>query len=318
MTYSSVTDTAIRVSAVVCTFDRPGALRRSLASLACQSLPRSSFEVIVVDNGPRAFAAALVGEEFPEARYIRESHAGLSRARNAGLREAGGALVAYLDDDAEAAPDWLERIWAAFSCGEPAPGCIGGRVDPVWEAPPPTWLSRELHDCLSLLDLSESRVVLQPGQWIVGCNMAFRRTLLERIGGFRESLGRRGRDLASMEEILALRQVRAAGFECHYDPAVRVRHHIPAERLEKAWFRRRLFWNGVSTARMEAELGRLSSPLGRLRRIASAALSLASPRWLSSLFSRSDDPDRFTRKCRAIGRLGYLAGLVLTFREAET
>ncbi len=295
------------VSAVVCTYNRRASLQRTLTSLATQSLADTDYEILVVDNGSTDGTPALLQQaatEIRNLRYVEEPTLGLSRARNTGWHAARGAVVAYLDDDATAEPDWLASIVAAFRAVTPRPGCVAGKISPVWDAPRPAWLGDELVSCLSILDWGDRARPLRPEEWIAGCNMAFPRDVLAGSGGFRTDLGRRGEVLVSMEEGALRREIEARGYATYYDPAVVVRHHIAAARLDRRWFRRRMYWNGVSAAR-----ARGPHPW---REIVRAARRVAAPHACVDVLFAGDDPARFTRACVWLGRLGYLRGALET------
>jgi glycosyltransferase involved in cell wall biosynthesis len=100
-----------RISVVICTRDRAALLTRTLESLAAQTLDRSVFEIIVVDDGSSDGTRAAV-EGFPEGlalRYAYQRHAGLASAKNHGLFLSRGALVLFQDDDDLAIPTLLEE-----------------------------------------------------------------------------------------------------------------------------------------------------------------------------------------------------------------
>lgn len=304
---------SVVVSAVVCTRDRARWLEAALASLAAQTLPRDAREVIVVDNGstddtPAVIARAARGDA--GVRALVEPRPGLSRARNAGWRAARGRWVAFLDDDAVAAPQWLERIADAFETRVPRPGCVGGPIALAWPDARPAWLPPFMDDCFTAVDLSPVPVVLDGGRWLAGCNMAFARDDLEALGGFDERLGRAGESLLSMEDVALQRRLARAGRPPFYDPAIAVRHHVLPERLSQAWVERRVHWNGVSAARALRRDGTASAP--RRLRLAARTLAglLASPGLLAAALARSADAERFARRCVVLGRLGYVRGLL--------
>jgi glycosyltransferase involved in cell wall biosynthesis len=123
------------VTVCLCTRDSPGYARLCLDSLRAQTAGPGGFDILVVDSASRAEAAAelrrLVAAT-PNARLLRLERPGLSLARNAGARAAAGDYVAFIDDDAAAAPDGVERIKRAVAESDLPPAVLGGRVLPVW------------------------------------------------------------------------------------------------------------------------------------------------------------------------------------------
>ncbi|CRI67508.1 Glycosyl transferase family 2 [Thiocapsa sp. KS1] len=302
----------LRISAVVCTHNRVEYLVEALRSLRHQTLDPEQFEILAVDNRSNDATADLVrdlAEKQPNLRYLFEPELGLSHARNLGWRTARAPFVAYLDDDAVAAPDWLEKILVAFDQVLPTPGCVCGRVAPIWGMDRPAWLNDTLGRYYSILERSD------PPGWITdnafcGANMVFPRALLERLGGFDTELGRRGASLLSNEELLMSKRLRASGLAIYYDPSIRVRHHIPAARLTRGWIIRRVYWQGVSNALVWR---RLEAP-DKTRRLKAAARSLRTLLSLGGRLARtlvSRDPNHvFDAALRLVGRGGYLVGLL--------
>jgi cellulose synthase/poly-beta-1,6-N-acetylglucosamine synthase-like glycosyltransferase len=214
-------------SVVVCTRHRAALLARCLAALT--RLEHRSYEVIVVDNTRGDLEVERLAAE-AGARYAVESRVGLSRARNTGARVADGAIVAYIDDDAVAEPDWLTQHAAAFD----EPGLLGttGRILPTSLDTP----AARGYAAAGGEDLGEIsfRVDRSTPEWFemanfggvgVGPNMAFRRTLFEHGGGFRESLGL-GEGILG-EESYAFFTIIRAGHAIAYLPDAVVRHDYP-------------------------------------------------------------------------------------------
>jgi glycosyltransferase involved in cell wall biosynthesis len=296
---------AVNISAVVCTHNRAFYLDKAIRSLLRQTLDASKFEIIVVDNASTDDTKRVVighKETAENLRYIHEPELGLSHARNTGFREASGRFVAYLDDDAVASEDWLKAALEAFDAGGPQVGCVGGRVDPIWEAPQPSWLPEELISYLTVLDLSAEPRFIEQSELIVGANMAFPRTCLGKAGGFRPCLGRTGKQLQSNDELALRRTIENQGFLTYYQPKMRVSHHILSERLCKTWFIRRLFWQGVSDIAGEDLLKEYSRDFLQ----ASRSLVASVYGWTKSLVFNDSQQQRFLRVCnlsRAVGQL---------------
>lgn len=101
------------VSVVIPTYSRPGRLRDALAAIARQTLPADTFEVVVVDDGSPEPIKPPDGPTGPAIRIIRQPNSGPAAARNRGVQEARGTLVALTDDDCLPEPAWLETLVAA-------------------------------------------------------------------------------------------------------------------------------------------------------------------------------------------------------------
>ncbi|HEY8156562.1 MAG TPA: glycosyltransferase [Myxococcota bacterium] len=301
------------VSAVVCTHNRATVLRRALASLGAQTLAPDRYEIVVVDNASTDATRDLVTRELagmPQLRYVFEPQLGVSRARNAGWRAARAPLVAYLDDDAIAAPDWLARAVADFARLEPRPGCLGGPVLPIWEAPRPDWLPDALLPYLTVLELDQTAGPMPRGKFLYGTNSVFPRERLAEIGGYPAGLGPIGSWHRSGEDTFVQKLLRERGLQLWYDPALRVQHHLPAERVSRRWVLRRLYLEGLSRARQQL-LAREPGPLARLKLIGVALRKLgSSPRRLLALVLPASTPERFARRASSWRRLGYLMGVL--------
>jgi hypothetical protein len=155
------------------------------------------------------------------------------------------------DDDVAVEPDWLERCGEGFA--ESRCDYAGGRVLPMWERQPPRWLPerRGRHwAVLALLDFGPepAEVGYNGVRWPLGANMAVCRAAFDRVGLWDNNFGRRGNSLRGQEQREWCLRARAAGLRGYYLPAMVVHHHVPKERLDKRYFRRWSYWNGVSRA----------------------------------------------------------------------
>jgi glycosyltransferase involved in cell wall biosynthesis len=294
------------ISVVVSTCNREKYLDGALRSVVGQSLRRDKFEVIVIDSSSTDHARTLC-EHYEEIIYIYEPRAGLSRARNIGWRSARGEFVAYLDDDAVASNNWLELILKAFSLGS---SCVGGRVLPLWETDRPVWLPDSLLWFLSILDWNKPRHVLNEREYLTGANIAFRRDVLEMVGGFREDLGRAyvsGSRLLGGEEIDVQDKLASRGQERVYDPDIVVSHVILAQRLRKDWFVKRSFWQGVSDALSEDHPSLSVQATKTLQ--ASAGMTLRTfTKFFPGLLSFKAQT-RLKAMCDQAARIGYVYGM---------
>lgn len=250
-----------KITVAICTYNRFFYLPLSLESLFTQSVGTDEYEILIVDNSDDKTAADAfwATTSLPSnCRLIRTSPPGLSRARNIAYREAKSPLIAYLDDDAIAANNWLETYIAYFN-NNPKVGAAGGPVEPIWPNKKPDWLPHSFLGCLTILDYGENDKILGESGFCFGANLAFRREILEKIGGFDETIGRIGNaSLLSNEEIIVQRKVvEQAGFNKGYCANAVVQHHVDAERLSYNWFRSRMAWQAVSEIMPGADGGYL-------------------------------------------------------------
>ena len=250
------------ISVVVCSHDRLDYVRSCMDSLTRQTVGPEGFEIILVDSGSSPEIAAemeRMAGATPNARLIRLDASGVSLARNEGARAARGQYVAYIDDDAMAAPDWVEQIQTVLAEHDCRPAVLGGRVLPEWERPLPDWWPASLRGVLSIIEYEgagEYRTEAVPAKLEpYGVNMVLRRDAMLEIGGFLEELGRLGLVLQSDEEVQLAWKLQDAGYSAIYDSRVTVRHLIQAKRFTAEWLLARLYWQGASTVRTRRLLG---------------------------------------------------------------
>ena len=224
-----------RISVVVCTRDRPERLARALRSLTVQSAPAA--EIIVIDNAATDDAArSLVVDRFPGVVYVAEAVPGLDVARNRALAVARDDIVAFLDDDAVADPDWVRRIAEVFR-GRPEIAACTGRIEPLSLETP----AQRLFEANGGLSPKTDRRLRLPRDgprhfayrdppaflcalsFGAGCNFAVRREAALDVGGFDEALGV-GTLVAGSDENDMLWRLLRKGFEFVFEPAALVRH----------------------------------------------------------------------------------------------
>lgn len=271
------------VTAVVCAFadDRWTRLLAAIDSLREQTQPPDEI-VVVIDHNPDLLAR--LRHVMPDVLTVpSDQRRGLSGARNTAVARATSDIVAFLDDDATAAKDWVARIVAAFT-GPDVAG-VGGAIVPVWATGRrPRWFPREFDWVVgcSYTGLPDRAATVRN---LIGCNMAFRRDVFTAIGGFRDGMGRIGSAPLGCEEtelcIRARQRLPAAVFR--YDPRIAVAHHVAADRATWRYFVRRCHAEGRSKSQIVDAVGRdqgLASerryvlrvlPLGVLRALGDAA-----------------------------------------------
>jgi glycosyltransferase involved in cell wall biosynthesis len=242
------------VSVVICAYtdDRWADIVRAVQSVQGQSL--APLETIVaVDHNPRL--RARVEAELPGVVVTDNGQErGLSGARNSGFAIARGDIVAFLDDDAWAEPDWLSTLAEAYADADVIGA--GGAILPDWDAGRPRWWPDEFDWVVgcSYRGLPTMRADVRNS---IGANMSFRRISLEAVGGFSHGIGRIGtRPLGGEETELAIRARRMTrGARIVYEPAATVHHRVPASRSNARYFLSRCYAEGMSKAAISRLVG---------------------------------------------------------------
>lgn len=221
------------ISVVISTLNREDDLRDLLTSLGRQDMPRSEYQVIVVDNGSmdKTESAAKEAAGYMNLVFIREPKLGVSHARNAGIKTAAGRIIAFIDDDAVADPGWLTALNKAHL--DEALMCTGGRILGDWQCERPRWFHPGLDPLLSLLDLGDTpREFRPPSNLPVGANISFKREVFDKYGYFNTSLGRMGKALSGGEELELSCKLMTDGAKVQFLPNAVVTHKVRADRMK--------------------------------------------------------------------------------------
>jgi glucosyl-dolichyl phosphate glucuronosyltransferase len=256
-------------SVVITTFNRSAFLARMLDSLALTAqgtvVPGAGeparplqWEVVVVDNNSSDDTADVVRAlvaDFPcPLRLISERVQGKSPALNTGILASQGRVLVFTDDDVWIPPDWLLTALLPLLARSDI-DYTGGPVRPMWEVEPPSWIHGDpglLSGPIALLDYGPDPFIFEERQRIpLGVNMAVRRSLIDRVGGFHLGLERRGRSLMGQGQAEFFCRTRDAGARGLYVPWMWLKHHVPAERLTRDYYRRWWYWKGVARAQMQ-------------------------------------------------------------------
>jgi glycosyltransferase involved in cell wall biosynthesis len=311
---------SLDATVLICTFNRARLLAETLDTLAGTKAGTLRWNVIVVDNNSSDATRDVVTsrvDSYPVAlQYTFESRQGKSHALNAGLSTTSAGIVVFTDDDVRVSEGWLAAACRPI-LDSATIDYTGGPVHPIWEQPCPPWVDQtrsDLWGTLAIVDYGQEPFVFEERRRVpVGANMAVRRSLIERIGGFDPELGRRGSSLLGQEQAEFFCRSRAAGARGLYVPEMVLHHHVPARRLTRSYFRRWWFWKGVSRSRLERRhpVTELGVDLSRVVRLAgiprfmvgSAARDAAG--WVTALFSGDT-----VRRTRHEMMLCYFAGYV--------
>lgn len=242
------------VSVVICAYtdQRWPQLVAAVDSVLTQREPPGQL-IVVIDHNEGVEARAR--SEMPATIVVaNRGPRGLSGARNTGIEVATGDVVAFLDDDAVAEHDWLDRLTAAFDSPEVAGA--GGLAVPNWSTRRPRWFPEEFYWVLgcSYRGMPTSRERVRNA---IGCNMAFRRDVFAVIGGFRSDLGMVGRRPVGAEETeLCIRLAdRLPTKRVVYVPDAAVRHFVPPDRVTWRYFLMRCYREGIGKARLRRIAG---------------------------------------------------------------
>ncbi len=253
-----MSDSAV-LTIAVCTYNRSEGLAQTLEKIVAAQPPRAlEVEILVINNNSTDDTEAVIAHfqvTDSRVRGVFERKQGLSNARNAAIVEARGAYIAFTDDDVLVDERWLCDL--ARVIAEESPGCVGGKVLPVWEEGKPDWLGPEFYPMLALLDFHVDRVALDiPKLW--GANLCIDKAMAVTLGGFSTRTGRSATMLCSGEDTEFVIRAIAAGYRVIYDPKPTVWHRIGADRVKKGYFRK--WW--FDTARCQGHTGR-GEGLGR-------------------------------------------------------
>jgi len=234
----------VKITVIVCTYNRCQTLAKALDSIAASTLSNSvEWEVLVIDNnsrdGTREVVEDFCGRYPSRFRYRFEPHEGKSYALNTGIREARGDILAFMDDDLTVEPTWLESLTAALGDGEWAGA--GGRTLLARSFSPPRWLALEGQYGLGgvvapLFDRGDTPCILSEAPY--GANMAFQKKMFEKYGLFRTDLGPSpNRDTPRPNEDTEFgRRLLAAGERLRYEPSAIAYHPLPENRIRKGYF----------------------------------------------------------------------------------
>jgi len=237
---------------------------------------------------------------------VFEARQGLSFARNRALEEAKGEIVCFIDDDVKVDEGWLEAVAEAFR--KYGAAVVGGRSYLIYTGERPGWLGDENEVMLSKLDYGDKAEVGTEKD-LFGLNFSVHRQKAIEAGGFDTNYGRQGETLLCGEEVAFLSRIRKQGGLAVYEPRAVVGHVVPAERLTKKWFFKRIYYGAVSMERhaisqgRRADLGKVFA--GTVRCCGGVAKSL--------LFGNISEKDFFMKEYYAVANLGRL---VETFRHS--
>jgi glycosyltransferase involved in cell wall biosynthesis len=234
---------ALKISLVICTYNRSAYIEDAMESLYNQTLPRENYEVIVVnnnssDNTQQICEAFIASHNDAQFYYFNEPEQGASFARNTGARHVHSPLLCFMDDDAVAESDYLEKIVRFFD-EHPDAGGLGGRIIPKYIPAEPEWMSHYVSSLVGHFHYSDAVTAFRPGKYPLESNMIIRKKDFDAVGGFNNALpgvvgtlriGGEGKDF--------FLKLQALGRTIYYDPAIRVQHVVETSKLTKEYLYR--------------------------------------------------------------------------------
>jgi len=242
------------VSVVVAahTLDRWDDIVAGMHALAHQTVPPLE-TILVVDHNDELLARAR--DAFPAVRVTDNPRTGgASGARNTGIAQAKGAIIAFVDDDARPEPDWIEQLLSAYD--DEHVMAVGGVASPVWPVRRPDHLPPEL-DWIVGCTYQGQPTVRSDVRNLWGCNMSVRREAFDLVGTFDEEIGRIGLIPIGCEETefcIRLGQ-QVPGARVVFEPRALVHHRVTAPRTTWSYLRTRSNAEGVSKAAIGALVG---------------------------------------------------------------
>lgn len=242
------------IAAIVCahTLDRWGDIKNAIESLRAQTrLPDEI--ILVVDHNPELFAEAQSAFGCFSTIVANTGPRGVSGARNAAAEKTTSDVLAYLDDDAVADPEWIDHLLGWYD--DPAVVGVGGTAHPDWVGQGPAWFPAAFN---WVVGCSHSGISQEPApvRNFIGCNMSIRRTAWEQIGGFYAGLGRVGSNAGGGDETdFCIRVTQEVGGLIMNDPGAAVWHRVPPDRQTLAYFLRRCRSEGRSKAHLSERAG---------------------------------------------------------------
>lgn len=234
----------MNISIIICTYNRTESLNRTLESINAMTVPDElSWELIVVDNNSKdntkQFVENFIKTSGLNCRYVFEEKQGVSHARNSGIKNSKGGIVAFLDDDVIVTPDWLVKVDCAFK--EYEPSVVWGKVLLKIDGGYTEWFSKKIAGALGEWDRGDKIFFADINDYYmigIGANMSFKKDVFEKIGLFRTDLGRVGNKTLMGEESELFWRIMDFGGKCIYYPFATVYHCIESNKFNKGYLRR--------------------------------------------------------------------------------
>ncbi|MFP3910332.1 MAG: glycosyltransferase [Archaeoglobaceae archaeon] len=250
----------MKVSIILCTYSPAmfDHFKECLESLINQTYP--DVEILCIVDGNEEYhhmitdkLSDLVDDEKVRLT-LNDENLGLTESRNRGVKLANGDVVAFIDDDAVAEPNWLEELVKMYTGDVVA---AGGKLIPIWMEGKPRWFPEEFYWMIGATHLGFPEEITEVRNTF-GSNLSFRKEVFLEVGGFNPDFGVKGKGQLQAEEAELCDRVRKR-FDrgVIYNPDAIVHHKIFGKRTKIKFLIKRSFWQGYSKAVMEgsADIG---------------------------------------------------------------
>jgi glucosyl-dolichyl phosphate glucuronosyltransferase len=232
------------ITIIICTYNRADILEECLHSLAHQTLNHQTYDVLVIDNNSTDNTHAIAHKfamEYANFRVVKETRQGLSHARNRGYQESSTPWVSYVDDDAKAYPNYVERaLWVIEHFDF---DCFGGIYYAWHKYGRPRWLPAGFGDKPKI----QEEVGLMEEGFASGGVIVFRKNVLAQLGGFPTELGMKGNKISYGEETYLQIKMREKGYKLGFDPELKIDHLVAKYKLNPWWHVKSHFKRGETS-----------------------------------------------------------------------
>lgn len=241
----------MKVSIIICTYT-PG--RFEDLHEAIQSVMNQTYkpdEIIIAVDLNKELSKRLKSEFSPSIKVVLNANTpGLSETRNVGIRASEGDIVAFIDDDAVAERNWLERLLRHYSDASVAG--VGGKSIPIWNnGYRPSWFPEELNWLVGSTYKGHPNICT-PVRNIIGCNMSFRHDVFQKIGMFLADLGvREQKGYAEETEFCVRVKYRLINATILYEPEAIIYHKVPKWRVALNYIISKSFDQGMCKAKLQ-------------------------------------------------------------------
>lgn len=232
-----------QISVIICTYNRASYIIAALESLYHQTLDKDKFEVIIVNNNSTDNTEKICHEYIQHHtnanfKYYKELKQGASFARNLGANKALSPLLCFMDDDAIANPNYLEKILIFFNTYPDANG-LGGKIIPKYIPAEPKWMSYYVSSLVGNFDYSNQITLFSKNKYPLESNMIVRKSDFEQVEGFNTALpGVVGNLRIGGEGKEFFLKLKSLGKKIYYDPQICVKHIVEVKKLTKEYMYR--------------------------------------------------------------------------------